>query len=256
MTIPDDVARPGALLTPQGKVLFDFLIFRDGAGGYLIDSMPRRRAGDLLRRLTMYKLRAKAEIAESDQSLAAISWQTDSTAEGGRVVADSRFPADLHVMRHYGAAPAGEDDADGWTALRIAHGIAESGSDFALSDAFPHDILLRPERRRRFQEGLLCRPGGRLADAASRHRAAPPDDREWRHAPSRVGHGAGGRRQDGRRARIGGRKYRRWRSCVSIAPRMRWMPALQSPRRGNPVTLTLPPDVGYRWPEEAADQGD
>ncbi|TIM09979.1 MAG: folate-binding protein YgfZ, partial [Mesorhizobium sp.] len=33
-------------------------------------------------------------------------------------------------------------DPAAWQALRIAHGIAESGSDYQLGDAFPHDVLL------------------------------------------------------------------------------------------------------------------
>ncbi|HEY4191155.1 MAG TPA: folate-binding protein, partial [Mesorhizobium sp.] len=33
-------------------------------------------------------------------------------------------------------------DLSSWNALRIAHGVAESGADYALGDAFPHDVLL------------------------------------------------------------------------------------------------------------------
>ena len=65
-----------ALLTPQGKILFDFLIC-EGEGGLLIDC--RREAKDaLLKRLSLYKLRAKVDIKARDDLDAAAS----AAAEG------------------------------------------------------------------------------------------------------------------------------------------------------------------------------
>lgn len=54
----------GALLTPQGKYLFDFVIVQ--VGDALLLDTERARVDDLLRRLLMYRLRAKVEI--EDQS--------------------------------------------------------------------------------------------------------------------------------------------------------------------------------------------
>jgi hypothetical protein len=133
--------KPGALLTPQGKVLFDFLVSRTADDGLLLECRADI-ADDFVRRLTMYRLRAKASISKRDQSVVSVSWgdesvtsQTDSTD-----LRDTRFA--IPVLRSY----AGERDAtthvDAWHALRIAHGVVESGSDYALGDAFPHDILL------------------------------------------------------------------------------------------------------------------
>ena len=59
-------AKPGALLTPQGKVLFDFLVSRDGDTAFLLECRTDI-ADDFLRRLMMYRLRAKVEIAKPDQ---------------------------------------------------------------------------------------------------------------------------------------------------------------------------------------------
>src|SRR5713226_9752401 len=59
-------ARYAALLTPQGKILFDFLVLRIGAeasAAYLIDC-PAAQAGDLAKRLGFYRLRAKVTIAD------------------------------------------------------------------------------------------------------------------------------------------------------------------------------------------------
>ncbi len=44
-------------------------------------------------------------------------------------------------MRTYGE-PANGGDPASWQAFRIANGIAESGADYQLGDAFPHDVLL------------------------------------------------------------------------------------------------------------------
>src|SRR5215467_1018275 len=57
----DDTALYAALLTPQGKILFDFLLAANG-GGFLIDCAAGR-VSDLVKRLTMYRLRSKVEIA-------------------------------------------------------------------------------------------------------------------------------------------------------------------------------------------------
>ena len=140
-------ARPGALLTPQGKILFDFLISRDGESGLVIECRADI-ADDFVRRLMLYRLRAKAEIKKLDQKLVRVSWlddssasQTDSTPEGA--LCDRRFAEPLKVWRAYGEHAAGDAANRGaWERYRIVNGIAESGRDYALSDVFPHDVLL------------------------------------------------------------------------------------------------------------------
>ena len=58
----DGKAVYGGLLTPQGKILFDFIVFADGER-YLID-IDRALVADLVKRLGFYKLRAKVDIAD------------------------------------------------------------------------------------------------------------------------------------------------------------------------------------------------
>ncbi|MET0605775.1 MAG: folate-binding protein, partial [Beijerinckiaceae bacterium] len=56
--------RWGALLTPQGKIVADFFITeapQEDGGGFLIDA-PRPLISDLMKRLSMYRLRAKLGI--------------------------------------------------------------------------------------------------------------------------------------------------------------------------------------------------
>ena len=154
-TLADDEVRPGALLTPQGKILFDFLVSKI-PGGYRLDCR-RDAAADFARRLSLYKLRAKVTISLEGQALVGAVWQDDSassetdstplhpdsTASGSEsILRDTRFPVVAGVRRIYGGGADSQTDANAWRALRIAHGIAESGEDYALGDAFPHDVLL------------------------------------------------------------------------------------------------------------------
>ena len=158
--LPEDVAKPGALLTPQGKILFDFLVWRTGPESFALDCRADV-ADDFARRLTMYKLRAKAEIMKREQGVAVVSWRDDSVTSGSdstasgtasasssidstgaEPVRDTRFPEVLDVRRRWGAFSSDRGQADEWTRLRIRHGVAESGADYELGDAFPHDVLL------------------------------------------------------------------------------------------------------------------
>ena len=52
----------GALLSPQGKILVDMFILRHG-GNFLIEC-PHALAPDLLRRLALYRLRAKIDLVD------------------------------------------------------------------------------------------------------------------------------------------------------------------------------------------------
>jgi tRNA-modifying protein YgfZ len=141
--------RAGALLSPQGKILFDFLVSRRGPDAFRLDGRADV-AQDFLRRLLIYKLRAKVEISQLSDDVAAVSWGDASEDQGG--LRDTRFPADWHVTRRYGAEPAPSDLA-AWHRLRIKAGVAESGTDYALGDAFPHDVLLDQKGGVGFRKG-------------------------------------------------------------------------------------------------------
>lgn len=134
-------AKPGALLAPQGKILFDFLISRAGENAFRLECRADI-ATDFVRRLMLYKLRAKVEIAKTDQAVVAVGWGDDSTSShiDSNWVSDKRF-TDAVVTRS-DAEPANVGDPALWHAFRIANGIAESGADYQLGDAFPHDVLL------------------------------------------------------------------------------------------------------------------
>lgn len=85
-----------ALLSPQGKFLHDFLVAAAPGpeAGLLLDVAAGRRA-DLKRRLTLYRLRSKVEIADADwQGFALFGGDAAPAApEGGVLFADPRLPA-------------------------------------------------------------------------------------------------------------------------------------------------------------------
>lgn len=147
------IAMGGALLTPQGKILADFLISRLGSEGFRLD-VNSALAEDLKRRLTMFKLRAKAEIRLIEESLVGVSWGEDSSAStNDSSVHDGRFPEDRKVYRHYGNLEVAGDKFSAWEAFRIGLGIAECGTDFEPSSAFPHDVLMDQNGSVSFRKG-------------------------------------------------------------------------------------------------------
>lgn len=131
-------ARPAALLTPQGKVLFDFLISRAGETGYHCD-IGSDYVDDFIRRLTLYKLRAAVTFEKRDEIPVIAGWGDEAPAGA---LQDRRFPDQSGVRRFYGSGAVLNAERPAWDRVRIENGVAESGSDFALSDVFPHDILL------------------------------------------------------------------------------------------------------------------
>src|SRR6478752_3747404 len=84
VSLGTDEARPGALLTPQGKILFDFMIWRDG-DSYVMETDDSQRDA-LLKRLAMYKLRAAVELKAEGEGVT-VSWD-DGAVPGWK---DSRF---------------------------------------------------------------------------------------------------------------------------------------------------------------------
>ncbi|WP_099866337.1 CAF17-like 4Fe-4S cluster assembly/insertion protein YgfZ [Pararhizobium haloflavum] len=128
----------GALLTPQGKIMFDFVIARDGSDGFLID-LDRAIRDDFIKRMMLYRLRAKVEIAAASDIAVSAAWDEASPAQAHR---DRRFRSGADVYRVYGPNASDPQDMLAYDALRISAGVAESGRDYALSDIFPHDVLM------------------------------------------------------------------------------------------------------------------
>ena len=147
--LADGEARASALLTPQGKILFDFLIARDGTD-YLIETGAAEQDA-LLRRLTMYKLRAPVDLKSEATEGVSVFWNENAPEAG---IKDGRFAkTGVDLFRVPGASASG--DAAAYDALRVEHGIAESGRDYALQDAFPHDVLMDVNDGVSFKKGCF-----------------------------------------------------------------------------------------------------
>lgn len=129
-----DSAVYAALLTPQGKYLFDFLILADGPEDLLLD-VAAAQAQALVQRLAMYRLRRPVEIRDSGLRVALL-WGADAPPEppeGARLAADPRDPRlgfrlyapDAQAaLQAAGAEPA---SPQAYAALRVAAGVPETG---------------------------------------------------------------------------------------------------------------------------------
>jgi folate-binding protein YgfZ len=135
----------GGLLTPQGKILFDFIVFRDGER-FLFD-LARSTTADFVKRLSFYKLRAKVELDDLSEALrVGASWgsRTQPSVDG-LVAPDPRLKSLGHRLVVAAGQPLAVDgfelvDERAYDAHRIAAGVPEGGLDFAFGEAFPHDV--------------------------------------------------------------------------------------------------------------------
>jgi folate-binding protein YgfZ len=142
-TLQPGEARFGALLTPQGRLLYDlFVVGRDE--GCWLDVLAEHRAA-VLQRLTMYRLRAKVELA-LDETPVSILYPGGGPAPAGQGwVADPRLPE--LGWRGYGAtAPEGAATADeaAREAQKLALGVpgpADWGSDKTYPIEANFDLL-------------------------------------------------------------------------------------------------------------------
>jgi folate-binding protein YgfZ len=145
-----DQVRAGAaihtgLLTPQGKILFDFFVTEDE--GTLVIDIAREKGAELAKRLGFYKLRAAVEITQEPALAVAAVWGgSPRLPDGPNAYPDPRLPAlGFRVIlpagtsvSHLGCATASEDD---YHTLRIGLGVPEGGSDYAFGEVFPHEAL-------------------------------------------------------------------------------------------------------------------
>jgi folate-binding protein YgfZ len=144
-----------ALLTPQGKILFDFFVVKGADGGFLLET-AKDQVASLVKRLAMYKLRARVDIADATLEYRVFAVWGGAPASrsptgrgvgpfddprlgalGSRILAEARLAADV------AASTNGPDNtAETYDAHRIGLGVPEGGKDYPLGDTFPHEANL------------------------------------------------------------------------------------------------------------------
>ena len=150
--VTNDVEKAGpghavfaSLLSPQGKIQYDFFVFADGED-YLLD-VPGDRLDALNKRLGFYKLRADVEIVPlSDSHQVVFAWGDCALDRFDGIKApDPRLPGfGSRIILPVGADLSGIEEALEATTAdyhthRIALGVPEGGLDYTYEDSFPHD---------------------------------------------------------------------------------------------------------------------
>ncbi|MFG1329957.1 folate-binding protein [Xanthobacter autotrophicus] len=163
-------SRYGALLTPQGKIISDFLFYAEGEDAFLFD-VPAERAEDLLKRLTFHRLRAKVTFVKAgDLAVAAVFGDAGEVPEGA-LYPDPRLTAlGQRLVLPLAAAQALSSDAASYEAHRIALGIPKGGPDFAYGDTFPHEADMDQLGGVDFKKGCYV---GQEVVSRMEHRSTP-----------------------------------------------------------------------------------
>ena len=182
LTLKADEPRWTGLLTPQGKALYDFVLWADGED-VLIDC-EAAQAEALAKRLTLYRLRRKVAIAREDAL--AVHWSLEAP--------DKPFDPRLAALGHrWLAPPEGGDASPAFRARRLSLGVFEGagelgqdqtlwletnagelhGVDFDKGCYVGQENTARMHYRSKVNRRLVAVP---LADAEEkRQRAALPD---------------------------------------------------------------------------------
>ena len=179
-----------ALLTPQGKILFDFFVLKTGEG-YLLDCAASQLE-ELMKRLMFYRLRAKVTISHRSDLEVGVS---SDRPTGEIVYADPRTPLmGWRIIAERGKLLEGS----GYEQARIVRGLADSDGDIGSGKLFPHEANLDQLGAVSFSKGCYV---GQEVVSRMEHRstarsrilpvqfdgATPPRDAEIKSADRTVG---------------------------------------------------------------------
>lgn len=133
--------RYGALLTPQGKIIADYLAVRTD-DGVLLD-VAKAYAADLAKRLKMFRLRSQVDIELREDLHVAASIESQPVGFDGAAFnyQDPRYPDGRARALCLGTAQQGATDSLAlYHADRVANGVPEQDADFGTASVFPADI--------------------------------------------------------------------------------------------------------------------
>jgi hypothetical protein len=130
-----------ALLSPQGKIQVEGLVTEADEAFWF--TLASELAADFVRRMKLYRLRAKVEIEPRPEL--AVFWSPVDPPTNQALLAfrDERAGGlGIRLIQTGNAAEVAEEGAGGaaYNAARIEAGIAAFGEDFGVNDVFPHDV--------------------------------------------------------------------------------------------------------------------
>ena len=151
--------RAGALLSPQGKVQTDFLIFRSEDRVYLDTDIDQIEP--LTKKLRMLRMRAKVDITTLEtQTVLPLFWKPNTALPefpNSVVFQDPRFIASestggntvYRILLDQRDRSSGEtirlvtsSSRSSYETIRIAAGVPEFGHDYSSQEVFPTDVNL------------------------------------------------------------------------------------------------------------------
>ena len=134
--LPPRVWAYGALLSPQGKIQHDLFLIHDGETVWL--DCARNQRPDLLKKLLLYRLRAKITIDAVDQFAVAVGLVNGLWAMDPRLAAMGQ----RGVVPAVPLPPALGNAAVDYHGHRISLGLADSEADIGVNELFPHEANL------------------------------------------------------------------------------------------------------------------
>ncbi len=179
--ITNDVARVergravyAALLTPQGKIIYDFFVVAAPEGGFWLDCVAVH-AADLTSRLKKYKLRAKVTLADRSSELAVFSLSESPAVASAATFEDPRC-RDLGLRAIIPANDVGylqtkgfeQHDKAAYDTQRIALGVPDAATDIPPETLFPLDCNFEELHGVDFDKGCYI---GQELTARMKHRA-------------------------------------------------------------------------------------
>lgn len=141
-------SRFAALLSPQGKLLFDFFVVplpEGAAAGYYFDCV-KDQAADLVKRINFHKMRAKITVEDVSDTLGVAAFWGQEVPAGteGTIYKDGRAEGmGFRVIApHAALATLATPNEAAYEVHRIAQGVPKGGMDFPYGDTFVHDANL------------------------------------------------------------------------------------------------------------------
>jgi folate-binding protein YgfZ len=134
------IGRWFALLSPQGKIQIEGLVTE--ADDTFWFTVPSGLVADFVKRMKLYRLRAKVEIEPVPEL--AVFWSSDDPATNQALLSyrDERGGLGMRLIQTRNEAEVADEAAAGlaYHTARIAAGVPALGEDFAPNEAFPHDV--------------------------------------------------------------------------------------------------------------------